>query len=32
LARYAALDRDVLAAVGGDRFAPQPLHVVGGRR
>lgn len=34
LERYAALDRNMLRAVGGDRFAPWPsLRVVaGGRR
>lgn len=30
LERYAALDPDVLAAVGGDRFPSIPLHFVGG--
>jgi hypothetical protein len=33
LARYAALDHDIVRLVGGDRFPPSPLHlVVGGRR
>ena len=32
LARYAAADRDVLRAVGGDRFPPPPLRVVSGSR
>ena len=28
LARYAALDPAMLAATGGDRFAPLPVHLV----
>ena len=31
LERYAALDHELLAALGGDRFAPAPMRVVGGR-
>jgi hypothetical protein len=31
LARYAQLDPDALRAVGGDRFAPLPVHAVSGR-
>jgi hypothetical protein len=30
IAAYAAIDPDVLAAVGGDRFPPAPLRVVAG--
>jgi hypothetical protein len=32
LERFAGLDAGILAAVGGDRFAPAPLHVVGGQQ
>jgi hypothetical protein len=32
LERYAALDHDFLAALGGDRFPPLPLRLVGGAR
>ncbi len=28
LERYAGLDRGVVAAVGGDRFPPSPLHAM----
>lgn len=31
LERYAALDPDVLAAFGGDRFPAAPLRVIGGK-
>ena len=31
--RYARVDRDVLRWLGGDQFAPAPIHLVaGGRR
>ena len=30
LARFAALDPDILAAVGGDKFVPVPTRLVGG--
>ena len=30
LHRYAALDREIVAALGGDSFAPRPMHVVSG--
>jgi hypothetical protein len=30
LEAYAALDPDLLVALGGDRFPPAPLRVVGG--
>jgi hypothetical protein len=30
--RYAAVDAEVLAATGGDRFPAIPLHAIGGRR
>ena len=32
LERYAGLDPDVLAVLGGDRFAVSPLRVIGGDR
>src|SRR5262249_29622798 len=32
LARYAALDHDVIRLVGGDKFAPAPLYLLGGRQ
>jgi hypothetical protein len=32
LERYAAVDRDLLAAVDGDLFPPSPLRLVGGAR
>jgi len=32
LERYAALDRRLLAAVGGDRFPTTPVRLVGGAR
>ena len=28
VARYSALDPDVVRAVGGDQFAPTPIHAV----
>jgi hypothetical protein len=32
LARFAAIDPKLLRAVGGDKFAPAPMRLVGGGR
>ena len=32
LERFASLDHDLLTALGGDRFPPAPLRLVGGGR
>ena len=32
LAAYAAIDPEKLRLAGGDRFAPAPLRIIGGRR